>query len=66
MYRNTPWELDLEACRRAFVWRQVEGDFETVESVAEAIGRSRSTVSRFFSGRPTSLGVTWRSSARSS
>ena len=59
-YRGIPYVLDLVACRRALVKRQVEGRFDRMESLAGAIGASRSTVSRFFSGRPTSLGVTLR------
>ena len=39
---------------------QVRGDFESMEQLADAVGVSRSTASRFFSGRPTSLSVTKR------
>ncbi|HKF78719.1 MAG TPA: helix-turn-helix transcriptional regulator [Candidatus Dormibacteraeota bacterium] len=59
-YRGIPYTLDLERCRRALVWRQVEGELDSMESLAAAIGISRSTASRFFSGRATSLGVTLR------
>jgi hypothetical protein len=56
-FRGIDYEMDLMVCRRALVRRQVEGDFDSMEGLANAIGRSRSTVSRFFSGRQTSLTV---------
>ena len=57
-YRGLPYTLDLAKCRRALVFRQVEGELDSIESLAAAVGVSRSTASRFFSGRPTSLAVT--------
>jgi transcriptional regulator with XRE-family HTH domain len=57
-YRGIPYTLDLVRCRRALVQRQVEGELDSMESLADAVGISRSTASRFFSGRPTSLAVT--------
>jgi DNA-binding XRE family transcriptional regulator len=57
-YRGLPYRLDLARCRRALIHRQVEGELDSMESLAQAVGISRSTVSRFFSGRPTSLTVT--------
>ena len=57
-YRGMPYRLDLVACRRALVKRQVDGDLDSMESLACACGISRSTASRFFSGRNTSLTVT--------
>jgi transcriptional regulator with XRE-family HTH domain len=57
-YRGIPYTLDLVRCRRALVARQVDGDLDSMESLANAVGISRSTASRFFSGRPTSLAVT--------
>jgi transcriptional regulator with XRE-family HTH domain len=57
-YRGIPYELDLVCCRRALVQRQVEGELDSMESLANAVGISRSTASRFFSGRATSLAVT--------
>ncbi len=57
-YRAIPYMLDLVRCRRALVDRQVDGDLNSMESLANAVGISRSTASRFFSGRPTSLAVT--------
>ena len=58
LYRGMPYTLDLAKCRRALVYRQVEGQLDSIESLAAAIGVSRSTASRFFSGRATSLAVT--------
>ncbi len=57
-YRGIAYELNLVKCRRALVERQVEGELDSMESLADAAGISRSTASRFFSGRPTSLTVT--------
>lgn len=57
-YRGIPYTLDLALCRRALVRRQVEGELDSIESLAAAVGVSRSTASRFFSGRPTSLAAT--------
>lgn len=57
-YRGIRYVLDLARCRRALVWRQVEGELDSMESLANAVGISRSTASRFFSGRTTSLAVT--------
>jgi DNA-binding Xre family transcriptional regulator len=57
-YRGIPYNLDLVRCRRAFVDRQVEGGLSSMEGLANAVGISRSTTSRFFSGRPTSLAIT--------
>jgi transcriptional regulator with XRE-family HTH domain len=59
-YRGIPYTLDLIRCRRALVTRQVEGELDSMESLAKVVGISRSTASRFFSGRPTSLAVTLR------
>ncbi|HYW26903.1 MAG TPA: helix-turn-helix transcriptional regulator [Terriglobales bacterium] len=59
-YRGIPYTLDLVRCRRALVARQVDGDLDSMESLANTVGISRSTASRFFSGRPTSLAVTLR------
>jgi len=56
-YRGIPYTLDLVACRRALVNRQVDGVLDSMESLANAVDISRSTASRFFSGRPTSLAV---------
>jgi hypothetical protein len=50
-------EMNVTICRMALVRRQVAGEFESMEGLADAIGRSRSTVSRFFAGRRTSLPV---------
>src|SRR2546430_14945738 len=63
-FGGLPYEIDLVACRRALVDRQVDGDFDSMEGLADGIEISRSTASRFFSGRPTSLAVTKRIVAR--
>ena len=57
-YRDIAYDLNLLECRRALVERQVEGELDSMESLANAVRISRSTASRFFSGRPTSLAVT--------
>jgi hypothetical protein len=57
-HRGIPYVLDLVRCRRALVERQVEGGLDSMESLAKAVVISRSTASRFFSGRATSLTVT--------
>jgi transcriptional regulator with XRE-family HTH domain len=57
-YRGIPYTLDLVRCRRSLVQRQVEGELDSMETLAKAVGISRSTSSRFLSGRPTSLAVT--------
>jgi transcriptional regulator with XRE-family HTH domain len=57
-YRHTTWKLSLIECRRALVRGQIEGEFDSMEQLADAVGISRSTASRFLSGRATSLRVT--------
>lgn len=57
-YRGIPHVLDLVACRYALVTCQVRGELESMESLAAKVSISRSTASRFISGRPTSLTVT--------
>ena len=59
-YSGIPYSLDLVKCRRALVDCQVRGELDGMESLAKTVGISRSTASRFFSGRPTSLAVTKR------
>jgi hypothetical protein len=53
-----PYEIDLVRCRRALVLCQINGEFDSMDGLAHALGVSRSTTSRFFSGRSTSLTVT--------
>jgi hypothetical protein len=57
-YRGMPYELDLTACRRALVQSEVDGGLDSMDSLARTCGISRSTASRFFSGRRVSLRVT--------
>jgi hypothetical protein len=59
-YRGIAYLLNLVACRRALVGCQVMDELDSMESLANKVGVSRSTASRFFSGRPTSLAVTLR------
>ena len=59
-YQGIPYTLDLVKCRQALVVRQVQGEIESLNSLALVCGISRSTASRFFSGRGTSLAVTLR------
>lgn len=56
-FRGFDYEMNVAVCRRALVQRQVAGEFDTMDGLADAIGRSRSTASRFSSGRQTSLTV---------
>lgn len=57
-YRGIAYSLNLVTCRRALVDAQVRSELESMEDLAKAVGISRSTASRFLSGRPTSLTVT--------
>lgn len=56
-FRGIDHEMNVNVCRLALVRRQVAGEFDSMEALADAIGRSRSTLSRFFAGRGTSLPV---------
>jgi hypothetical protein len=51
------YDMDLAVVRHALVRRQVAGEFDSMEGLSKAIGRSRSTASRFVSGKSTSLPV---------
>ncbi len=57
-FRGIDYDMDLTVCNLELVRRQVEGELMSMQELADAIGRSRSTASRFFSGRQTSLTVT--------
>jgi transcriptional regulator with XRE-family HTH domain len=57
-YRGIAYRLDLVGCRKGMVNCQVLGELDSMEALADTVGISRSTASRFFSGRPTSLAVT--------
>jgi Helix-turn-helix len=57
-YRNVPYQLDLERCRRAFDRLVASGELRGMRDLACKIGIRRSTASRFFAGRRTSLTVT--------
>jgi hypothetical protein len=60
MYRGIPYMLDLAHCRRALGEREILGELDSMESLARAVGISRSTACRFSAGRSTSLAVTLR------
>jgi hypothetical protein len=59
-YRKLPHVMNLRILNRAMRDRQIAGDFDSVEGLANRIDSSRSTVSRFFSGKNTSLTFTLR------
>jgi hypothetical protein len=54
-FKGVPYMLDLHRCRRALILGEVEVEFDGLTEVAAKAGMSRSTASRFFSGRRTSL-----------
>ena len=56
-FGGNPHRVDLAAVERAFFAGVVAGKYSAREDIAKAIGRSRSTVSRFFAGRSTSIRV---------
>lgn len=59
-FRGVPYTVDIVMCRKALVRRQVEGELHNMTSLAVAANVSRSTASRFFQGRSTSLAATLR------
>jgi hypothetical protein len=59
-YRGVPHDLDLGRCWRALLGCEIEGEFSGMDGLAKRAGCSRSTASRFFSGRSVSLPVTLR------
>jgi hypothetical protein len=56
-FKGIGYEMNVTVCHHALVRRQIEGAFESMESLAQAVKRSRSTVTRFFAGRQVSLSV---------
>jgi DNA-binding XRE family transcriptional regulator len=56
-FNGIDYDMDLAVVRHGLVRRQVDGEFHTMEALADAVGCSRSTVSRWSAGRPTSLPV---------
>jgi hypothetical protein len=56
-FKGFPHVLCLRALRRALLARAIVKDFGTTAELATRIGASRSTVSRLFGGRTTSIGV---------
>lgn len=59
-FRGVAHEMDDHLCRLALLRRQVDGEVDSIEGLAKALDISRSTASRWFSGRPGSLAVTLR------
>lgn len=56
-FNGIDYAMDVAVCEHALVRGQVEGRFHSMESLGAAAGVSRSSVSRFFGGRPVSLRV---------
>lgn len=59
-YRQVPHVVDTVLCRRALIRRQIQGELTNMMSLAAAARVSRSTASRFFTGRSTSVSATLR------
>ena len=51
-FRAADYEMDLTICRRALVACIAARDVDSMEGLADMAGVSRSTVFRFFRGRP--------------
>jgi hypothetical protein len=56
-FGGVDYEMNIAACRLALVRKQVAGELLSMEALADAVGRSRSTTSRFLSGKGSSLAV---------
>ena len=56
-FHGIAYEMDLAVVRLALVRRHVAGQFHTMDELSKVAGRSRSTVSRWFAGKSTSLPV---------
>jgi DNA-binding XRE family transcriptional regulator len=50
--------MDDGRCREALIRCQVDGKLDSIQGMAKELGISRSTASRFFSGKPGSLTIT--------
>lgn len=59
-FKGLPYVVNLAMCRKALVRRQVEGEIRNMTSLAAGARVSRSTASRMFSGRSTSLAAMLR------
>jgi hypothetical protein len=59
-FRGVAHEMDDELCRVALIRCQIAGEVDSMQGLADALGISRSTVSRFFSRRPGSLATALR------
>jgi len=56
-YRGFPHLLCLRALRRAMLNLALDRNIDSMQQLAQRVKSSRSTVSRFFAGRPTSVPV---------
>lgn len=56
-FEGIGYEMDRHVLQLALVRRQVEGEFHQKTQLAKAAGCSRSTLSRFLSGKQISLRV---------
>lgn len=56
-YKDEPHLLHLRALRRGLLARAIADESSTITDLAVRTGISRSTVSRFLCGRPTSIDV---------
>jgi len=59
-FKGIGYWMEVGVCNLALVEGQVAGNFENLQDIAKKAEVSRSTVSRFFSGRQPSLAVTLR------
>lgn len=57
-FRGIPHEMDDQRCRSALIRCQVDGKLDSIHGMADELDISRSTASRFFSGKPVSLAIT--------
>jgi len=57
-FENVAYTMNTTVVRVALVRQQCEGLFHVRQELADAVGASRSTVSRFISGKPVSLQLT--------
>jgi hypothetical protein len=57
-YKGLSYLLNLRGLWRGLLGRATAGEFSTIRELADRSGNSRSTVSRFFAGRATSIDAT--------
>jgi len=56
-FGNVEYELDMVVCEHALFRQQMAGRLENMQALADEVNISRSTASRFFGGRPTSIRI---------